>query len=77
VNSELSAITCGVPQGSALGPVLFLVYVNDIKNAVPGDQVKLFADDTNLFVSGCTIGDANISANIKLGKLYDWLVANC
>jgi len=76
VNSELTAITCGVPQGSALGPVLFLVYVNDIKNAVPGDQIKLFADDTNLFLFGCTIGDTNFYSNIKLNKLCDWLIGN-
>ena len=76
VNSELTAVTCGVPQGSALGSVLFLVYVSDIKNAVPGDQIKLIADDTNLFVSGCTIGDTNFYSNVKLNKLCDWLIAN-
>jgi len=63
VKSELTAVTCGVPQGSALGPLLFLVYVNDIKMAVLGEQIKLFADDTNLFISGCTFGDVNLSAN--------------
>jgi len=36
----------------------------------------LFADDTNLFISGCTIGEINFSANIKLNQLYDWLTAN-
>ena len=76
VNSELTVVTCWVPQGSALGPLLFLVYINDIKKAVPGEQIKLFADDTNLFISGCTIGDVNFSANIKLNQLYDWLTAN-
>ena len=54
VDSELTAVICGVPQGSALGPLLFLVYVNNINEAVPDEQIKLFADDTNLFISGCT-----------------------
>jgi len=43
VHSGLLTVTCGVPQGSVLGALLFLLYVNDIANAVPGESVKLFA----------------------------------
>ena len=49
--SRLAKITCGVPQGSVLSPLLFLLYVNDIANSVPDQNIKLFADDTNLFIS--------------------------
>jgi len=47
--SKLQTVTCGVPQGSVLGPLLFLIYVNDIQSAVSSATAKLFADDTNLF----------------------------
>ena len=49
-SSEVNVIKCGVPQGSVLRPLLFLIYVNDIHNAIPEVNIKLFADDTNIFV---------------------------
>lgn len=50
VGSNNALIVCGVPQGSVLGPILFLLYIDDMPNAEPGEKLILFTDDTNLFV---------------------------
>ena len=50
--SSTAPIALGVPQGSTLGPLLFLVYVNDVCNSSDILEFLLFADDTNVFVSG-------------------------
>ena len=51
VNSDTIVVSCGVPQGSVLGPLVFLIYVNDISHSSILLSFSLFADDTNLFCS--------------------------
>ncbi len=76
VNSGLANTTCGVPQGSVLGPLLFLIYINDIPNAIPNETVKLFADDTNLFIAGNTLSSVSELANKNIKLLCGWFLAN-
>ena len=48
-NFDLLPVYCGVPQGSVLGPLLFLIYINDLHKAIRYCKLHHFADDTNLF----------------------------
>jgi len=65
-----------VPHGSVLGPLLLLVYVNDIANAVSDQEVRLFADDTNLFLAGSTVSSVADAADKTVSKLSKWFLEN-
>jgi len=63
VSSCSIRVSYEVPQGSTLGPLLFLLYVQDIFRVLPGENVKLFADDTNLFILGVDVNTLNQKCN--------------
>ena len=69
-------ITCGVPQGSILGPLLFLIYVNDLYKCCPKLTPVMFADDTNLFCSNEDIPNLFSMMNNELKKVSQWFKAN-
>ena len=70
--SDLKTISCGVPQGSILGPKLFILYINDICNVSKILQFVLFADDTNIFCSDVNILDLCKNVSLELDKLNIW-----
>ena len=76
IQSELDYIKCGGPQGSVLGPLLFLLYINDITNSSHLFKFTLFADDTSLFFSHKNNPDVENLLNNELKKVASWLSAN-
>ena len=73
---NLFPIKCGVPQGSILGPLLFLLYINDL-STVSNDLFSiLFADDSNMFTIGKNINDMCTKMNTALVDIEEWLHCN-
>ena len=74
--SSQQLIKCGVPQGSILGPLLFLVYINDLCIVCKSIEPVLFADDTNLFSSGSNASSLQDGVNNDLAIIAEWLKVN-
>ena len=68
VQSETLFNEYGVPQGLVLGPLLFLIYINDLHSATNYSEVHHFADDTNLLYSSKSVKDINKVINFKLAQ---------
>ena len=73
--SSPGKLLCGVPQGSILGPLLFLLYVNDMPQAVNSDLL-LYVDDTCLIYTGKDINTIEEQLNTDFSSLCDWFVDN-
>ena len=69
-SSELLGINCDVPQGSVLGPLLFLLYINDLPNISKVLNFYLFADDTNIYYESSSLEELEKTSNKELNKLY-------
>ena len=75
VNSEWASVTSGVPQGSIIGPYLFLLYINDMPLVVSNSTVALFADDSKCFKSITSERDCILLQN-DIDHLYEWSKSN-
>ena len=76
VSSNINQITHGVPQGSVLGPLLFLLHVNDFRLCLKISEQIMFADDTSVFIKEKNIHKLSKKGNNELSRIDQWLIAN-
>ena len=67
---------CGIPQGTILGPLLFILYINDLPNCLSNSVARMYADDTHLTFASNNIETINDVMNYDLSNLNTWLTAN-
>jgi hypothetical protein len=76
VTSSLKAIKYGLPKGSVLGPLLFLLFINDLPRVIHNAEVVLFADDTNILITGTNILLLNENIQNVKNQLQNWFYEN-
>ena len=74
--SKLANVNCGVPQGSYLGPLLVLIYINHLPCALQSTKVTMYADDTSISYSSKSVAEINEAINSDLKRLQIWLGGN-
>ena len=74
--SQPQTVTCGVPRGSILGPLLFLIYINDLPACLKFSTARMFADDTSITTSCRSITCLHSEVNHDLNSIRNWLLAN-
>ena len=74
--SRICSLKCGVPQGTILGPLLFLIYINDLPNCLTSCQPRMYADDTHITNADVDVNSIPLNLNHDLGNLNKWLTPN-
>ena len=72
----MESIKYGAPEGSCLGPLLFLIYINDLPLSLKFGEVNMYADDTSISYSSDSVTNINDSVNEDLDHLKNWLEGN-
>ena len=74
--SNNDSIVCSVPQGSVLGPLLFLIYINYISRVVSDSKISMYADDTVVYISHSNLDIAITLLQSDLNTVYTWYNSN-
>ena len=72
----MKTITCGVPQGSTLGPLQFLLYINDLPNSSEKLSFRIFADDTNILFTGSNPNEVEFTMNEEIKSVLKYCAIN-
>lgn len=74
--SDVRAVTCGVPQGSCLGPLLYTIFTNDLPLVINDANIAMYADDSTIYTSALTANDLNTALEVELRSVVEWVKRN-